>query len=316
MGPVYFQSANNALMDQITAMRVFARVVESGSFTRAADQLQMSKPSVTKLVQRLESHLKLKLLQRTTRRVTVTAEGAAYYERTARVLSELDEIESDLTQEQTDPKGRVRLDVGSVVANLILMPRLPDFYRRYPRVQLALGVSDRPADLVGEAVDCVIRGGAMLDQSLVARRIAQMAFTTVASPAYLKRHGIPKSPQQLLDGKHLLASYFSARTGRTVPARYVRGAERFEIVAAGPISVNESTAHLNAALTGLGLVQTFGPIVRPHIGSGALVEVLAEWAPPPMPFYVAYPPNRNLSAKLRVFIDWVVQVFEPYNSEH
>lgn len=302
-------------MDQITAMRVFARVVEAGTFTRAADQLQMPKPSVTKLVQQLEKHLKVKLLQRTTRRVTVTPEGAAYYERTARVLTELDDIESDLTQERSNPRGCVRIDVGSVVANLILMPQLPAFYERYPQVQLALGVSDRPVDLVGEAVDCVIRGGTMNDQSLVARRIAQMAFTTVAAPAYLKRHGTPRTPQDLLDGGHVMASYFSAGTGRIVPAPYVRGAERFEIAGQGRISVNESTAHLNAALTGLGLVQTFGPIVQPHIESGALVEVLADWAPPPMPFYVAYPPNRHLSAKLRVFVDWVVQVFEPYNAE-
>lgn len=303
-------------MDQITAMRVFARVVEAGSFTRAADQLQMPKPSVTKLVQQLETRLKVKLLQRTTRRLTVTPEGAAYYQRTARVLTELDEIESNLTQERTNPRGCVRVDVGSVVANLILIPRLPDFHARYPHVQLALGVSDRPVDLVGEAVDCVIRGGAMTDQSLVARRIARMAFTTVASPAYLKRHGTPTGPQELLDGRHVMASYFSAGTGRIVPAPYVRGDERFEIASPGPVSVNESTAHVNAALTGLGLVQTFAPIVQPHIASGALVEVLSDWAPPPMPFHVAYPPNRHLSVKLRVFVDWVVQVFEPYNTGH
>jgi len=302
-------------MDQITAMRVFARVVEAGSFTRAADQLQMPRPSATKLVQQLEKHLKVKLLQRTTRRVTVTPEGAAYYDRTGRLLTELDEIESDLTQARANPKGCVRVDVGSVVANLILMPQLPAFYERYPQVQLALGVSDRPVDLVGEAVDCVIRGGAMTDQSLVARRIAQMAFVTVAAPAYLKRFGSPGSPQDLLDGRHVMANYFSARTGRIVPAPYVRGEERFDITRQGSISVNESTAHVNAALAGLGLVQTFGPIVQPHIDSGALVEVLGAWAPPPMPFYVAYPPNRHPSARLGVFVDWVVKVFEPYNTK-
>lgn len=295
-------------------MRVFARVVEAGNFTRAADQLQMPKPTVTKLVQHLEKRLKVKLLQRTTRRVTVTPEGAAYYERTARVLADLDAIESDLTQARTNPRGCVRVDVGSVVANAILMPQLPTFHKRYPHVQLALGVSDRPVDLVGEAVDCVIRGGTMADQSLVARRIATMPFVTVAAPAYLKRHGVPKSPHELVDGRHVMASYFSAATGRIVPAPYVRGAERFEITGAGPVCVNESTAHVNAALAGLGLVQTFGPIVRTHIERGALVEVLADWAPPPMPFFVAYPPNRNVSAKLRVFVDWVVKVFEPYEA--
>jgi len=301
-------------MDQFTAMRVFARVVEAGTFTRAADQLQMPRPSVTKIIQQLENHLKVKLLQRTTRRVTVTPEGALYYERTARVLAEIDEIESDLDQDRTGPRGRVRVDIGSVVANLIVLPRLSDFHRRYPLVQLALGVSDRPVDLVGEAVDCVIRGGAIADQSLVARRIAGMDFKTVAAPAYLERLGVPRTPQELLDGRHAMVSYFSAGTGRIVPAPYVRGEERFDIACQGPVSVNESTAHVNAALAGLGLVQTFGPIVQPHIDSGALVEVLADWAPPPMPFHVAYPPNRHLSAKLRVFVDWIVEVFEPFNA--
>ncbi|MFY9511552.1 MAG: LysR family transcriptional regulator [Rubrivivax sp.] len=301
-------------MDQITAMRVFARVVEAGTFTRAADQLQMPRPSVTKLVQQLERHLKVKLLQRTTRRVMVTPEGAAYYERTALVLAELEEIESDLTHARSNPKGCLRVDVGSVIANLILMPQLPAFYERHPQVQLALGVSDRPVDLVGEAIDCVIRGGSMTDQSLVARRIAQMDFVTVAAPSYLKRYGEPRSPQELIDGRHAMVSYFSARTGRIAPAPYVRGDQRFEITGQGRISVNESTAHVNAALAGLGLVQTFGPIVRPHIRNGTLVEVLADWAPPPMPFYVAYPHNRNLSAKLRVFVDWVVEIFDPYNT--
>ena len=302
-------------MDKITAMRVFARVVEAGTFTRAADQLQMPKPSVTKLVQQLETELKVKLLQRTTRRVTVTPEGAEYYQRTARVLNDLDEIEADLTQERTNPRGSLRVDVGSVVANLILMPQLPAFIQRHPQIQLSLGVGDRPVDLIGEAVDCVIRGGSMADQSLVARRIAQMAFVTVASPDYLKRHGVPVEPQELMNGRHAMANYFSAATGRIVPAPYVRGAERLEIIAQGAVSVNESTAHLNAALAGLGLVQTFAPIVKPYLESGALVEVLADWAPPPMPFYVAYPHSRNLSGKLRAFVDWVVEVFEPYNNE-
>jgi LysR family transcriptional regulator, regulator for bpeEF and oprC len=301
-------------MDQITAIRVFARVVEAGTFARAADQLQMPRPTVTKLVQQLESHLKIKLLQRTTRRVTVTPEGAAYYERTTPLLAELAEIEADLTRAQAHPRGCVRVDIGSVVANLIVMPKLPSFYERYPGVQLQLGVSDRPVDLVGEAVDCVIRAGSMDDHSLVARRIGNMAFTTVAAPSYLKRHGIPESPQDLQDGRHVMANYFSARTGRIVPASYVRGGQRLDIAGQGLISVNESTAHLNAALHGLGLVQTFGPVVQAHIERGALVEVLSDWAPPPMPFYVAYPANRHLSARLRVFVDWVVELFEPYDA--
>jgi DNA-binding transcriptional LysR family regulator len=300
-------------MDQIAAIRVFARVVEAGTFTRAADSLQMPKPSVTKLVQQLETHLRVKLLQRTTRRVTVTPEGAAYYARTSRVLAELEDIEADLTHAQATPRGRLRVDIGSSLANRILIPNLPAFHARYPDIQLELGVSDRPVDLISDAVDCVIRGGVLLDQSLVARRIALLPYMSCATPDYLAKHGTPKSPADLLDG-HRVVSYFSSRTGRPFPLRYERGEERFEIDGHAAVAVNESTAHLTTLLTGLGVAQTFAFMARPHVRSGALVEVLKGWEPPPIPVYVVYPPNRHLSAKLRAFVDWTVEVFLPFSA--
>ncbi|NRF72208.1 LysR family transcriptional regulator [Aquincola sp. S2] len=296
-------------MDQITAMRVFARVVEAGTFTRAADLLQMPKPSVTKMVQQLEGHLRVKLLQRTTRRVTVTPEGAAYYERISRVLTEIDDIEADVTNAQT--RGRLRVDVGSSLANRILIPRLPEFLARYPHILLELGVGDRPVHLIGEGVDCVLRGGELSDPSLVARRVAQMRYMTCATPDYLKRHGVPATPADLFDG-HRVVSYFSSRTGRDIPPFYERDGERIEINGHAVIAVNESTAHLTALLTGLGVAQTFAFMAQPHVESGALVEILAGWEPPPMPVSVAYPSSRHVSAKLRAFVDWTVEVFAPY----
>jgi LysR family transcriptional regulator for bpeEF and oprC len=300
-------------MDQITAMRVFARVVEAGTFTRAADSLQMPKPTVTKMVQQLETHLRVKLLQRTTRRVTVTPEGAAYYERTARVLAELEDIESDLTNAQANPRGRLRVDIGSSLANRILIPQLPAFHARYPEIQLELGVSDRPVDLIGDAVDCVIRGGVLSDQQLVARRIALLPYVTCATPGYLKRHGVPKVPADLSDGSHRVLSYFSSLSNRPFPLRYARGDERIEINGHSVVAVNESTAHLTTLLTGLGVGQTFAFMAAPHMASGALVELLQGWAPEPHAIHVVYPPNRHLSAKLRVFVDWAVEIFAPYN---
>lgn len=298
-------------MDQIAAMRVFARVVEAGTFTRAADLLQMPKPSVTKLVQQLESHLRVKLLQRTTRRVTVTPEGAAYYERISRVLTEIDDIEADVTNAQTSPRGRLRVDVGSSLANRILIPRLPEFLARYPHILLELGVGDRPVHLIGEGVDCVLRGGVLSDPSLVARRVAQMHYMTCATPDYLKRHGVPATPADLFDG-HRVVSYFLSGTGRDIPPFYERDGERIEINGHAVIAVNESTAHLTALLTGLGVAQTFAFMAQPHVESGALVEILADWEPPPMPVSVAYPSSRHVSAKLRAFVDWTVEVFAPY----
>ncbi|MDL9997008.1 LysR family transcriptional regulator [Variovorax sp. J22P240] len=300
-------------MDQIAAMRVFARVVEAGTFTRAADSLQMPKPSVTKLVQQLEAHLRVKLLQRTTRRVTVTPEGAAYYERTSRVLAELEDIESDLTHAQASPRGRLRVDIGSSLANRILIPALPQFHARYPDIQLELGVSDRPVDLIGDGVDCVIRGGALMDQSLVARRVAQLPYVSCATPDYLKRQGMPNEPADLMNG-HRVVSYFSSLTGRPFPLRYVRGEETFEINGHTAVAVNESTAHVTTILSGLGMAQTFAFMAKPYLDSGELVEVLPGWEPPPHPVYVVYPPNRHLSAKLRAFVDWVVEVFTPYGT--
>jgi LysR family transcriptional regulator for bpeEF and oprC len=300
-------------MDQITAMRVFARVVEAGTFTRAADSLQLPKPTVTKMVQQLETHLRVKLLQRTTRRVTVTPEGAAYYERTARVLAELEDIESDLTNAQANPRGRLRVDVGSSFANMILIPQLPAFHARYPEIELEIGVSDRPVNLVGDAVDCVIRAGELVDQSLVARRIANLRFVTCATPAYLARHGIPATPANLGDGTHRVVGYFSSLSNRPIPLRYAHGDERIEIHGHTVVGVNESTAHLTAVLTGMGVAQTFDVMAAPYLASGALVEVLQGWAPPAYPLHVVYPTNRHLSAKLRVFVDWAVELFAPYN---
>ncbi|SFQ61666.1 DNA-binding transcriptional regulator, LysR family [Variovorax sp. OK605] len=301
-------------MDQITAMRVFARVVEAGTFTRAADSLQMPKPTVTKLVQQLETRLRVKLLQRTTRRVTVTPEGAAYYERTARVLAELEDIESDLTNAQAHPRGRLRVDIGSSFANMILIPQLPAFHARYPEIELEIGVSDRPVNLVGDAVDCVIRAGELTDQSLVARRIATLRFVTCATPAYLERHGVPKTPADLGDGTHRVVGYFSSLSNRPIPLRYGRDDERVEIHGHTVVGVNESTAHLTAVLTGMGVAQVFDVMVASHLESGALVEVLQGWTPPPYPLHVVYPTNRHLSAKLRVFVDWAVELFAPYNA--
>src|SRR5687767_2301550 len=157
----------NPKLNLVLAMQVYVRVVEAGTFTRAADSLQMPKPTVTKLVQGLESHLRVKLLNRTTRKVAVTPDGAAYYERAMRLLADLEEIESSIANAQATPKGRLRVDAGGTLASMLVIPALPAFLVRYPEIELDFGVSDRLADLVAENVDCVIRGGPLTDQSLV-----------------------------------------------------------------------------------------------------------------------------------------------------
>jgi LysR family transcriptional regulator, regulator for bpeEF and oprC len=294
-------------MDQIQSMRVFARVVEAGSFTKAAASLALPKGSVTKLVQGLEARLKVKLLNRTTRRVTVTPEGAAYYERTSRVLGDIDDIEASMTNARANPSGRLRVDVGASLARLIVIPALPDFFARFPDIQLELGVGDRPVDLVGENVDCVIRGG-NIAESLVARRIAQIELVNVASPRYLEQHGTPAHPNDI-DEHHTTIAYVSPRTGQVFPEIFDNGRERIEFTAKRRVTVNDTNAHLAAILAGLGVSQTARFAAQSHLANGELVQLLPEWKHPAVPLYVVYPPNRHLSAKTRAFVDWAADLF-------
>jgi LysR family transcriptional regulator for bpeEF and oprC len=305
-------------MDKIQSMRAFTRVVEAGTFTKAAESLNLPKGTVTKQIQQLEEDLRIKLLNRTTRRVTVTPDGAAYYERAIRLLGDLDDIEASMRNAQAAPSGRLRVDIGASVARLLVIPALHTFFERYPDIQLDLGVSDRPVDLISDNVDCVIRGGELLEQSLVARRIGNIQFITVASPQYLARSA--KAGQQLTEPAHLdpshadyqghrLINFFSARTGRQFMAEFVRDGEHVEIAGRYQLSVNESNAVTEAALAGLGITQIGSFGADQHLQSGRLVRVLPEWSHPPVPVYVVYPPNRHLSAKVRAFVDWAAELF-------
>ncbi len=295
-------------MDQIQSMRTFTRVVEAGSFTKAAESLDVPKGTVTKQIQHLEARLRVKLLNRTTRRVTVTPDGAAYYERTIRLLNDLDDIEASMSNAQANPKGRLRVDVGTSVARLVVIPALHTFYARYPDIQLDLGVSDRPVDLITDNVDCVIRGGDLHEQSLVARRIGNVRLMTVATPDYLRRHGTPAHPMDLEKG-HKMVNMFSARTGRPYPHDFNRDGERIEIAGNYQLAVNEANALTEAVLAGLGVSQLGIYGIGPLLQDGRLVQLLPDWKSDSIPIYVVYPPNRHLSAKVRAFVDWAAALF-------
>jgi DNA-binding transcriptional LysR family regulator len=308
-------------MDKFSAMKAFVRVVEAGSFTKAADSLGVPKAQVTRLVQSLERELKALLLNRTTRRMTVTADGAAYYERAARVLEDVEELESSMSHAKVSPRGRLRVDTPPQIANLILVPALDDFCTRYPDIEIEIGVSDKPVDLIGENVDCVIRVGEIADQSLVARRIGDMHVISCASPAYLKRYGVPKHPLDLERDGHRAITYFS-HAGARFNYVLVRGEERCEVNLKSVISVNETGTMLAAGLAGLGIVRTATFMAAPYLAAGTLQRILPEWTTRVWPIYVVYPPNRHVSAKVRVFIDWVVELFaqalqapEPLNAQ-
>ena len=296
-------------MDHMQAIRAFARVVETGGFTRAANSLQMPNATVSKQIQQLERHLGVKLLERTTRRVRVTSDGAAYYERTRHLLAELDEIETTLGKAQTRPRGRLRVDTGGSTASGVLIPAFPEFQARYPEIQLQLGVTDRTVDLIGENIDCAIRSTAR-DPTLIARRIGRLPWTVCASPAYLARHGVPTHPRQIVTEDFPVAGYFSNSSGIIQPIELVVGEEPFLIEPKHSILVNESNAHVACALAGLGLVHTLDFMVRPSIERGELVAVLEAYRPKPLEVFIVYPPSRQLSTKVRVFIEWVTQIYE------
>jgi DNA-binding transcriptional LysR family regulator len=301
-------------MDQLSAMRVFVRVVETGNFTRAAATLDMPKTTVTNMVQSLEAHLRTTLLNRTTRRVMVTTDGALYYERAQQILSELDELDSSLSNSQTQPSGRLRVEMAGAFADLLVMPQLFDFYNRFPQIRLDIGVGDRLVDYIAENVDCALRAGTPTDQSLIARKVGELAMQAYAAPSYIQRFGMPTHPQELAD-THFSVGYLNATSGRVMPVDFQNGEERVEINPRYVVSVNDARSYANAAISGLGVIQSPLFMVRDALEKGELVEVMREWNCDALPLYIVYPQTRHLSNKVRVFVDWLAKLFQNLKAE-
>lgn len=295
-------------MDRLQAMQVFTRVVDTNSFTKAAETLDLPRASVTTIIQNLEAHLGVRLMHRTTRRLSLTPDGAAYYERCVRILADVEETESSLQSSGKKPHGKLRVDMPGSLGRTIVIPALREFRERYPDIDLQLGLSDRPVDLLQEGVDCVVRVGALQDSSLVARRIGLFEGVTCASPEYLAQAGEPRALAEL--SQHRAINYFSSRTGRIINWSFLVDGKEVEVKMEGAISVNDADACVACAVEGFGLIQMPLFLVLPHLCSGALKEVLPEWKPLPMPISAVYPHSRHLSPKVRVFVDWVAEVFD------
>lgn len=294
-------------MDQLSAMRAFLRVVETGNFTRASAALGMPKATVSNLIQNLETHLQTKLLNRTTRRVVVTTDGALYYERAIQIVAEIDELDGSLSHSHASPRGRLRVEMAGAFADLLVIPRLGDFHRKYPDIHIDLGVGDRMVDYLAENVDCALRGGAPGDQSLIARRVAEIDVVTCAAPAYLEAFGAPDHPLDL-GGEHHCVNYFLAQANRIMPFAFEKDGEKVEVNGRYIVSVNDARSYLAAVLSGLGVAPLPRFMATEALASGALVPVLPGWRCEPIPLYIVYPPNRHLSNKVRVFVDWLVRL--------
>ena len=287
---------------------IFTRVVELHSFTQAAHSLGMQKSTVSRRIALLEERLGVRLINRTTRKLNLTADGAAYYERVVRLLADMDDAETSLSSAAALPRGRLRVDVPTPLARLLLIPALPDFHERYPDIQIDLGVSDRMVDLIDENVDCVVRGGELTDQSLMARRVADLPLGVFAAPAYLRRAGAPRHPRDLEDGQQRIVGYLWARTGKPLSYTLYKDGETVRVQGRPVLTVDDGNAYLAAGIAGMGVLWLPRYMAEDAMARGELVELFSDWSMQSMPLYLAFPPNRHVSAKLRVFIDWVVEL--------
>lgn len=297
----------SAQMDRFQEMQVFVRIVERRSFTQAAEDLLIPRATATNAIKRLEQRLGVRLLERTTRAVAPTHDGEAYYQRCVRLLADLDEAEGAFRA--TQPAGLLRVNLQPTLARNFVFPKLPSFLARYPRIQLHVGEGDRLVDLVREGVDCVLRAGPLHDSSMVARRAADLQQVTVASPAYLERFGTPQSLADL--ERHQAVHYVSTATGRPYPLEFETPDGLRLANPPAVVSVTGSDAYTAAALSGLGLVQVPRYRIETELATGLLREVLPDLPPPTFPVSVLYPRQRQLSARVRVFADWLVACFRP-----
>lgn len=296
-------------MNRLEAMAVFVRVAELQSFTAAAASLGLPKSSASQAVSQLEAHLKVQLLYRTTRRVQLTHDGQAYYERCREVLAELDELDSMFAQKR-DLTGVLRVDMPVSLARNFLVPRLPEFLSRHPGLEVELSCTDRRVDVVAEGFDCVIRAGTLADSALMTRPLGLLHMGNYASPAYLARHGVPQSLGDLA-GHHLI--HYALHLGaRPFGFEYLEDGAYRTMDMPGRITVNNTEAFQAAALAGLGLFQAPRTGNRRHVAAGALVEILPQYEAEPLPVALVYPRRRHQARRVRAFMDWVAQIMRDY----
>lgn len=288
--------------DRLEAMRAFCRIVETGSFTRAAHALNVAKTTISGQIQGLESLLSVKLLHRTTRRVTPTTDGAAYYQRARAVLDDIDELEVSISQSRTEARGRVRVEMPSPVGTCLIIPSLPDFSKLHPNIQLDIGCSERVVDLVQEGIDCAFRGGPITDDGLVCRPVGQMRFCLCASSTYLRNTLPILRPEDLMHHRYL--GFTFPGSGKQLTPVLRNGDRTFAIDQLPAMRFNHGDAYMTAGLSGLGIISVPLAQANPHFQSGQLVPVLPDWSLGGMPISLIYPYSRHLSARVRVFADW------------
>lgn len=297
-------------MNHLEAMQIFARVAELASFTRAADSLGLPKATASMAVQQLEGWLGTQLLHRTTRRVQMTQDGQAFYERCKDLLADMDEVQGMFQRAPQSLRGRLRVDMPGGMALSFVMPALPAFLQAHPQLELEISCTDRFVDVVREGFDCVLRVGTLPDTRLVARPLGHFRIVTCASPDYIRRHGMPQRIEDL--GAHRLVHYTTVFGGKPDGWEYWNGAQYRMVPMAGAVTVNSVEAYEAACLAGLGLIQAPQAGLRHLLEEGRLVEVLPQYHAEPMPVSLLYAHRRNLPQRVQAFMAWMADTLRPH----
>ncbi|NGX87437.1 LysR family transcriptional regulator [Rahnella sp. Lac-M11] len=294
-------------MDQIQAMKIFIRIAELESFSRAAEDLDLPRATVSTTLKRLEQRLGVRLFLRTTRQVKITDEGKIYYQRCLQLLSALEEADTLFAHHRNQPAGTVRIDMPHSLARVMVIPALQAFYEHYPHITLSVSANDNSVNLLDQGVDCVIRAWPSEDENLQSRHLANLEQITCASPAYFAKFGTPQTRADL--ATHQAIGYFFAHQQPESHLEFVTDGTVEKIQLRRTLTVSGADAYVAAAKAGFGLVQVSRLAIAQELERGELVEVLSALTPPPMPLYIMYPPGRFLAPRIRVFLDWLITLF-------
>lgn len=291
------------MKDKLNTIALFIEAARWSSFSVAARQLGLSPSSVSKAIQRLESELDTRLFERTTRKIRLTQDGAVFFDRCMKILAELEAAELELSQARSRPQGLLRIDLNVSMGQRHIVPALANFLQTYPDIQLDISLSDRTVDLIESGIDAVVRIGGMSDSRLMMRPLATTKFVTCAAPAYLDRHGTPKTPEDL--SKHNCLNFIYPQTRKQFDWIFQRNGKVFRLPVRGNFAIDHPDAHLSAAIAGIGIVQELSFIVGPAIAQGQLVAMLQDYIAPGEIISVIYPQKQYVSGKVRVFLDFL-----------
>ena len=299
-------------MKDLQSLLIFAHVAEMASFTKAAESLGIHKGRASTAVRQLEADVGARLLHRTTRAVQLTEDGRAFYTRAKDLLADMEDLQSMFANEHNAISGKLRIDLPTELARTTLIPALPDFMACHPELELEISSTDRRVDIVQEGLDCVVRMGPVLDETLIAKPLGTLRMVNAASPAYLARHGTPHTLEDLVSQEHCIVHYTPALGSKPYGWEYPAGEGYATLELPGALSVNSVQAYHAAGLAGIGLIQAGLPALAPYFESGEMIEILPDLPPEPLQVWFLVAHRNNMSRRVRAFLSWIEGAMAPY----